>query len=249
MGGKHLISEYRSRLDKTLASNDLANEGTLKTLVKNQIQLSAESEIEDYIDNIVEKRTKEVSNIIQMLKSVSENDNNASRTKETSHGSWKLKQDTDEFRVMYREGPEGTPFHMLLVEGYVDGPVDVCLCISWEAILYKKWWPRTTIPTFKITCSECLKKVRHGEQICLVRMKVSWPLSAREAVVHFFGFEYFQEDLIVVLFNSISDSESIDVSTHGFTRDGIPDVQDVVRIDVVGGFAIQKVSADRSYFR
>lgn len=26
---------------------------------------------------------------------------------------------------MYREGPEGTPFHTLMVEGYVDGPVDV----------------------------------------------------------------------------------------------------------------------------
>lgn len=27
---------------------------------------------------------------------------------------------------MYRVGPEGTPYHTLLVEGYVDGPVDVC---------------------------------------------------------------------------------------------------------------------------
>jgi hypothetical protein len=27
---------------------------------------------------------------------------------------------------MYREGPEGTPFHTMLVEGFVDGPVDVC---------------------------------------------------------------------------------------------------------------------------
>lgn len=27
---------------------------------------------------------------------------------------------------MYREGPQGTPFHTLLVEGYVDGPVDEC---------------------------------------------------------------------------------------------------------------------------
>ena len=35
------------------------------------------------------------------------------------------------------------------------------------------------------------------------RMKVSWPLSAREAVVHFFEFEYFQDDLIIVLMNSV----------------------------------------------
>ena len=32
----------------------------------------------------------------------------------------------EEFRVMYREGPEGTPIHTLLVEGYVDGPLDLC---------------------------------------------------------------------------------------------------------------------------
>lgn len=37
-----------------------------------------------------------------------------------------VKQDTEDYRVMYREGPEGTPFHTLLVEGYVDGPSDVC---------------------------------------------------------------------------------------------------------------------------
>lgn len=37
-----------------------------------------------------------------------------------------LKHDNEEFRVMYREGPHGTPFHTLLVEGYVDGPLDVC---------------------------------------------------------------------------------------------------------------------------
>lgn len=42
------------------------------------------------------------------------------------HYLLQVKQDSEEFRVMYREGPEGTPFHTLLVEGYVDGPVDVC---------------------------------------------------------------------------------------------------------------------------
>lgn len=38
------------------------------------------------------------------------------------------------------------------------------------------------------------------------------------------------------------------MSTHGFNRDGLPDTQDV-RVDLVGGFAIQKVTDDRSYFR
>lgn len=44
----------------------------------------------------------------------------------TTSFSWQLKQDSKDFRVMYREGPEGTPFHTLLAEGFVDGPVDVC---------------------------------------------------------------------------------------------------------------------------
>lgn len=38
-----------------------------------------------------------------------------------------MKQDTDQLRVMYREGPEGTPFHTLLAEGFADGPIDVCM--------------------------------------------------------------------------------------------------------------------------
>ncbi|KAM0001398.1 hypothetical protein Hdeb2414_s0376g00880641 [Helianthus debilis subsp. tardiflorus] len=47
----------------------------------------------------------------------------------------------------------------------------------------------------------------------------------------------------------IPETEDIDISTHGFTRDGIPDVENVTRIDVVGGLALQKVSTNRSYFR
>lgn len=34
-------------------------------------------------------------------------------------------------------------------------------------------------------------------------MKLSWPMSGREAVVHYFVFEYFQEDLVVVLVESV----------------------------------------------
>ncbi|XP_038702365.1 uncharacterized protein LOC119998955 isoform X2 [Tripterygium wilfordii] len=160
-----------------------------------------------------------------------------------------LKQDTEEFRVMYREGSEGTPFHTFLFEGYVDAPVDACLCISWESELYRKWWPQFSFPSFKILTSKCLKKVRIGEQLSLVRVKVSWPLSAREAIVHYFLLEYFQHDLIVILLNTIADLEGIDKSTHGFTNEGIPEANDVVRIDLVGGFVIQKVTSERSYFR
>nr|GMD88016.1 uncharacterized protein LOC109150185 [Ipomoea batatas] len=242
------ISEYRDRLDKTLTSQDLVNEDLLKGLVKSQIISSLNIENEECIDNIIERRTKEVQNALGMLRSTSVADGEKLKSSEPSHG-WKIKQDTEEFRVMYREGPEGTPFHTLLVEGYVDGPVDVCHCISWEADLYKKWLPQSTIPTFKISFTQCLQKIRIGEQISLVRMKLSWPLSSREALLHYFEFDYFQDGLVVVLLNSISDVESVDISTHGFSKDGIPDAEDVVRIDVVGGFAMQKVSANRSFFR
>lgn len=248
MEGIKCISQYRNRLDKSLADPELTNVETLKKLVRVQMLRSLECEPEESIENIIEKRTEEVHSCVQMLKSTSEYDY-ADPSRNTHRNGWKLKQDTEEYRVMYREGPEGTPFHSLLVEGYVDGPLDVCLCIAWESNLYRKWWPQSSIPTFKILATECLQKSRIGEQICLVRAKLSWPLSSREAIVHFFEFEYFQDDLIVLLFNSISDLESIDRSLDGFSKDAIPDKNDAIRIDVMGGMTMQKVSNTRSYFR
>lgn len=49
--------------------------------------------------------------------------------------------------------------------------------------------------------------------------------------------------------SQISDSEDISITTHGFSSEAIPEAKDVVRIDVVGGFALQKVTPERSYFR
>ncbi|XP_042014902.1 uncharacterized protein LOC121762938 isoform X2 [Salvia splendens] len=241
MDGKGTISDYRSKMDTTLASPDLTNHEKLQTLVRNQILQYSDLQLEGCIENVIERRSNELSNFLGMLRSTADSDR--------SNSSWKVKHDTEEFRVMYREGPEGTPLHTLLVEGYVDGPLDVCMCISWESGLYSKWWPQTAIPSFKVISSRCLQRVGPGEQISLVRMKVSWPLSSREAVIHYFAFEYFQDDLMVVLLNSISDSETINRHSHGFTRDGIPNAEELVRIDVVGGFALQKVTAERSYFR
>ncbi|XP_023005700.1 uncharacterized protein LOC111498625 isoform X2 [Cucurbita maxima] len=244
------ITQYRERLDKTLRSPDLTTKESVEALVLNQLRrLNLKHETEGCNENVIRKRTAEVSNFLDMLRSTSGNGNDSSRASEMEHHEWKMKHDDEEFRVMYREGPKGTPFHTLLVEGFVDGPVDICLCTSWESELYKRWWPQFTVPSFKILTSKCLQKVQIGEQIALVRVKVSWPLSTREIIVHYFLFEYFQDDLIIVLLNSISDLDSIDITTHGFTRHAIPDAEDVVRIDVVGGFAIQKVTDNRSYFR
>ncbi|CAL0310019.1 unnamed protein product [Lupinus luteus] len=248
MEKKRKIVQYRERLDKTLASPNLTNDQMLKTLVESQFLPSSQQEIEGYKEKLIETKTAEVSNILDMLRSVSVDDKGAEGCS-TSHTDWKIKQDNDEFRVMYHEAPEGTPFHTLLVEGYVDGPVDVSLCLSWESSLYKKWWPQSTIPPFKISASDCLQKVQIGEQISLIRMKVSWPLSMREAVVHYYAFEYFQEDLIVVILNSISESKRVNGTIFGFDNDKIPEAKDVVRLDLVGGLVIQKATSERSYFR
>ncbi|CAK8571279.1 unnamed protein product [Lathyrus sativus] len=245
MEKKRKIVQYRERLDRTLASDDLTNVEILKKLVKSQLLPSSELEDEGYKEKLIDRKTKEIANFLDMLRSASDDHGRLN----TSHNDWKLKQDSDEFRVMYRQGPEGTPFHTMLVEGFVDGPVDVCLCISWQTSLYKKWWPQSTIPTFKILSSECLQKVQIGEQISLVRMKVSWPLSMREAVVHYYLFEYFQEDLLVVLTNSVPDSKSVAETLCGFNDEEIPEAKDVVRVDLVGGFALQKCTSERSYFR
>lgn len=168
MEKKRKILEQRERLDETLALPDLANEEYIKSLVKNQLLQSSSSHFEGNIEQIIEKRTMEVSNFVEMLRSASEDERKA-KAHGTSHNDWKVKQDTDQLRVMYREGPHGTPFHTLLAEGYADGPIDVCLCVSWETTLYSKWWPQYNLPTFKIIMSTCLQKVQTGEEISLVR--------------------------------------------------------------------------------
>ncbi|KAK6126486.1 hypothetical protein DH2020_039759 [Rehmannia glutinosa] len=235
MDGKGNISDYRRKLDKTLASHDLTDDEILQTLVKNQILQSSHLQLEGYIENVVERRSKELSNLLSMLRSASVDDIERSKSSEEPNTGWKIKQDTEEIRVMYREGPRGTPFHTLLAEGYVDGPLDVCMCISCESRLYKKWWPQIAVPTFRVISSKCLQRVRDGEQISLVRKDEGYMAAVKQRGSG-------------ALF-CIPDSETIERHTHGFTRDGIPDAEDVVRIDVVGGFALQKVTADRSYFR
>lgn len=74
-------------------------------------------------------------------------------------------------------------------------------------------------------------------------------MSSREVLLHYFEFEYLEDDLVVVLVNSIPNGDDIQMETHGFTSEGIPDAGNTVRMDLVGGFALQKVSDNRSYFR
>ncbi|KAH0931192.1 hypothetical protein HID58_008309 [Brassica napus] len=169
MSKKREISEYREKLDKTLSSPELTDHETLKSLLRNQLYSSQECN-----ENILDKRAADVSKLLSMLRSVSMTDASPS-----SHGDWKIKQDLEDCRVMYREGLEGSPFHTLLVEGYMDSPIE----------------------------------------------------------------DY---GLVVVLLNSISDLDSIGVSSK---EKVIPEATSAVRVDLVGGFALQKVTSQRSFVR
>uniref|UniRef100_A0A7N0UUM7 Uncharacterized protein n=1 Tax=Kalanchoe fedtschenkoi TaxID=63787 RepID=A0A7N0UUM7_KALFE len=250
MDAKTKINQYRERLDKTLACDNLTDEKTIRTIVKTRLLQSPGSgnQVKGDVTDFLEKRTKELTDFLGMLRSASPSDERNSRASGASNAEWKVKQDDEECRIMYREGPAGTPFHVLLAEGYLDGPVDACLCVAWETTLYKKWWPQFNYPTFKVISSRCVHKVGAGEQISVVRLKAPWPLSVRQALLHYYEFEFFQEDLVVVKVKTIDDVER-DGGFYGITNDLIPESKDAVRIDLVGGLVIQKVNNERCYFR
>ncbi|GAB2235602.1 hypothetical protein Droror1_Dr00026032 [Drosera rotundifolia] len=241
MGTQGRVVQYRERLDKTLSSHKFSDEETLSALVVDQTLCSLENNEKQGIA-LLSDRVSEFTNVIDMLRSAS--DNYVVPPNKTAHPSWKVKTDNKDFRVMYREGPLGSPIHTLLAEGYIDAPIDICLCVAWEAILYRTWFPELRVPTFKIIIAKCLQKVRVREQVSLVRMKVPWPLTAREVVLRYSLFEYFEDDLIIGVLNSVPDAESICFMDDEAVRAG-----QAVRMGFVGGFALHKVTENRSYFR
>lgn len=81
------------------------------------------------------------------------------------------------------------------------------------------------------------------------RVKVPWPVSEREALLHYFELEYLKEDIVIVTMKTISNLDSINIRTHGFSRDGIPEADGTVRIDMFGGFVLQRITKERSFFR
>lgn len=123
------------------------------------------------------------------------------------------------------------------------------VCVGMESSLYPQWWPQLTLPTFKVTESRCLKRICIGEELSLVRVKVPWPVSSREAVFRYFALEYFEEEIVLVLLKSVSDLQEIDESIHGFSNEDIPSAEGTVRMDLMGGFALQKVDSTQTYFR
>ncbi|MCO5602626.1 hypothetical protein L7F22_056760 [Adiantum nelumboides] len=202
------------------------------------------------IHEIAQCRFVQVWNLLELLRSASgeENQNLTIMAEDdiTSEG-WKLKHDTGQLRVMYREGPKGTPFHTLLAEGLIYSPITSALCVAWEAPSYNLWWPQMTIPPFKVLESKWVKRGFNGEDISLIRVKVPWPLAAREVLMCAFELEVFDEELILVLLHSFPDTEE---SLCGHKPSEIPEaLPDVVHMELAGGFALQKIASGQSYFR
>lgn len=261
----------RKRLEDTLSSPALTDRDNVHRLVSSQLAASAaasyspsssstsssaSSSLRAHINNdgnisleTVQSRCMLVWNLLELLRSASgeENHNLAILAEDDSlNDGWKVKHDTGQLRVMYREGPKGTPYHTLLAEGFVNSPVSNALCLAWEAPSYGLWWPQMTVPMFKVMESRWIKRGFNGEDLSLIRVKVPWPLAAREVLLCTFELEVFEEDLIIVLMHSLPDTE---VSPHGIDSD-IPDVStNVVRMEVTGGFALQRLTSEQSYFR
>ncbi|CAK9210710.1 unnamed protein product [Sphagnum troendelagicum] len=233
------ITEARQRLDKTLTSHELSDCVAIRKIVPNEGVVAGGKQS----DQLVEKKSKQLFALLEDLRSAKGEQGN-----KIVAGEWKLKQNTPIMRVMYREGPEGAPYHSLCLDGLIDGPMATALCVGWEAPLYKQWWPQFSAPTFKMVESHWLKRNSVGGDLSLLRIKVPWPLAMREVLLSEYELEYFEEDLIVVMYASFP--EEPDETLDGISATDVPKIEpNVVRMDLAGGFAMQKIGPNRMFFR
>ncbi|CAM6012694.1 unnamed protein product [Sphagnum balticum] len=233
------ITEARQRLDKTLTSHELSDCVAIRKIVPNEGVVDGGKQS----DQLVEKKSKQLFALLEDLRSAK-----GERGNKIVAGEWKLKQNTPIMRVMYREGPEGAPYHSLCLDGLIDGPMATALCVGWEAPLYKQWWPQFSAPTFKMVESQWLKRNSVGGDLSLLRIKVPWPFAMREVLLSEYELEYFEEDLIVVMYASFP--EEPDETLDGISATDVPKIEpDVVRMDLAGGFAMQKIGPNRMFFR
>ncbi|KAL9261542.1 hypothetical protein AKJ16_DCAP19496 [Drosera capensis] len=237
------VDEYRQKLDKSLQAHNLVDKESLRNLVKKQVLCSREGRQEGSIEKLVEKRTAEVSSVLDLLRSGSQQ---YVQSPHKPYASWKVKQDNEKFRSMYREGPTGTPIHTFFVDGYVDAPMDSCLYVTCQTPLYPIGFPESRF--HKLTV-DYFNRIRLGEQFSLMRLKLAWPLSDREILLHYSVLEQYEDDLVIVLLTSISGREEFCKETDGFTNDDLPKPTKALRTDIVGGMVFQKVSETKTFLR
>jgi hypothetical protein len=194
-------------------------------------------------DEVVERKSNQLLKLLDDLRSTK-----GERTTKVVDGEWKVKQDTPRFRVMYREGLEGAPYHSLCLDGIIDGPLSHALCVGCEVPMYKEWWPMFHAPTFKIVESRWLERDTVGGDYSVLRFKVPWPFAMREVILSAFELEYFDEGLVAILYNTAP--EVPDAKVDGIRSDQIPALQsNAVRMDLNGGFVLQKIGHNCSFFR
>lgn len=235
------VIEARHRLDKTLASPSLSDTAIISNLVRKQL-LESSAAI-SATDEVVSRKSNQLLKLLNALRSAK-----GERTTKVVDGEWKVKQDTPRFRVMYREGPEGAPYHSLCLDGIIDGPLSHALCVGCEVPEYKAWWPQFNAPVFKITESRWLKRDTVGGDYSVLRFKVPWPFAMREVILSAFELEYFDEGFVAVLYNSAP--EAPDEKVDGINNEQIPPLPShAVRMDLDGGFVLQKIGHNCSFFR
>ncbi|CAM6108653.1 unnamed protein product [Calypogeia fissa] len=257
-------SEGSKRLDKTLSSEDFAYKDNVSRLVKNHILKSSVAEDAGkvdhketllggkHIDEVTQYWSGKVWQFLDELRSASTKHTGKLKPTDDNGGhprEWKLKDESERYRVMYREGPEGTPFHTLCLDGVVDGDFTSALCVAWETTLYKEWWPQFTVPAFKIIESKYLRRIRVGHDLSLLRFKVPWPLAQREVVMSIFEIDQLQEDLLIGVVESVPDSVELNENIHGFSAADLPPLTSNVRMELGGGFVMQRISKDQFFFR
>lgn len=47
----------------------------------------------------------------------------------------------------------------------------------------------------------------------------------------------------------VPDTDKVTNETHGFTNKGIPEAKDIIRMDIIGGTVMKKLSTNKTYFR
>ncbi|KAL3683938.1 hypothetical protein R1sor_001960 [Riccia sorocarpa] len=250
-------------LDRTLASPAFSHRENVNLIVKRHLVKSSLANADGklsvneltlggkYFDEVAQHWSSKIWTFLEKLRSASTE--SISNFSASDNGSgpreWKVKDQNERHRVMYREGPVGTPFHTLCLDGVMDGHMADALCVGWEVPNYKDWVPQFTVPTFKLTEAKWLRKVRVGEALSMLRLKVPWPVTPREIVMSSFELEYFDEDLIIVLLESAPETDEINEKLHGFSVDDIPPPSQHVRMDLCGGFVTQRMNPDQFFFR
>jgi hypothetical protein len=254
------LNKASDLFNRTLASETFSNEDKVVDIVKEQIHKSGLAGVQkeeskqnvgsDHSDEEVQYWAGKVWEFLEELRRACPELN---RKKKASGRipEWKLKDETERYRVMYKEGPEGSPFHTLGLDGLVDGDFTSALCVAWEVPLYKEWWPHFKVPTFKVVESKLLKRIRVGHDLELIRFKIPWPLADREVVWSAFEIHDLEQEILVGLIESVPEAiGELNEKVVGFTAADVPpSAATNVRMDVRGGFVMQRISKDQFFFR